>query len=67
MADIIQNNIRFSVDNETLAPAGSKTTKFGNNRNGDFSEEALEQFDGKVQPFVNAVEIDWNGAQIGES
>lgn len=67
MAEFIQNGIKFSADNETLNSAGAKKVKFGNTTNGDFSEEALEQFDGKIQPFVNAVEIDWNGAQIGES
>ena len=30
--------------------------------NGDFSDAATDG----VVPFVNAVEIDWNGAQLGD-
>lgn len=64
MAIFKQNNIQFTADNKTLLTAGQKTTKFGIVTNGDFSKRG----DGKtpVTPFVNAVEIDWNGAQLGE-
>ena len=64
MSTFIQNNIQFTADNTTLKQAGQKVTKFGNVNNDDFSEEILSA-NGGIQPFVNAVEIDWNNAQLG--
>lgn len=55
MAEIIQNTISFSNVN---AADYVKNGTFGRSQN--FAMEG----DGKqpVKPFVNAVEIDWNGA-----
>lgn len=64
MSTFIQNNVQFSADNSALKTAGKKLTKFGNINNDDFSEEILSAIGG-IQPFVNAVEIDWNNAQLG--
>ena len=52
---IIFNNINYGE--------GALPSKYGNANNGDFS---LAQYTG-IQPFVNAVEIDWNGAVVGEN
>lgn len=52
-----QNGIIF--DNINYGE-GALPSKYGNANNGDFS---LAQYTG-IQPFVNAVEIDWNGAQV---
>ena len=35
--------------------------KYYNGNNGNFSDAAVDG----VEPFVNAVEIDWNGAHLG--
>ena len=34
--------------------------------NGNNDWESIIEYGDPVKPFVNAVEIDWNGAQIGE-
>ena len=60
MAKFNLDGIQFTADNSTLKTAGAKTVKFGNTENGDFSDAATDG----VVPFVNAVEIDWNGASI---
>lgn len=65
MATFKQNNIQFTADNSTLDIDGQRYTKFGNRGNGTFSEIILNR-NGGVKPFVNAVEIDWNSAIIGE-
>lgn len=55
-----QNGIIF--DNINYGE-GALPSKYGNANNGDFS---LAQYTG-VQPFVNAVEIDWNNAYVASS
>ena len=60
MAKFNLDGIQFTADNSTLKTAGAKTVKFGNTENGDFSDAATDG----VVPFVNAVEIDWNGASM---
>lgn len=65
MAQFIQDNIQFTANNLTLSKDGKRHSKFGVVENEDFSEEVLAD-NGGVLPFVNAVEIDWNGAQLGE-
>ena len=60
MSQFSLDGIQFTADNSTLKTAGAKTVKFGNTENGDFSDAATDG----VVPFVNAVEIDWNGAAI---
>ena len=62
MSQFLLNGIQFTADNSTLKTAGAKTVKFGNVENGDFADAATDG----VVPFVNAVEIDWNGAQLGD-
>lgn len=65
MAKIIDSNsgIQFSVPSDVNAGAKTriqnKTTIFG-----DYEDN--ESVDLSELKFVNAVEIDWNGAQIGE-
>ena len=61
MANFKLNGIQFTADNSTLKTTGAKTVKFGITDNGDFSDAATDG----VETFVNAVEIDWNGAQLG--
>ena len=62
MSQFSLDGIQFTADNSTLKTAGAKTVKFGNTENGDFSDAATDG----VETFVNAVEIDWNGAQLGD-
>lgn len=62
MANFTLNGIQFEADNSSLKTAGKKTTKFGNYNNYDFDGVTKDN----LQYFVNAVEIDWNGAQLGE-
>ena len=57
MATIKQNEITFS--NFTFGI--DKPGKFGNTNETDY------EFTGEFEPFVNAVEIDWNGAVVGEN
>ncbi len=52
------NGITFS----TITVGSQLEDKYGNGNNGDFKFAAQKG----VQPFVNAVEIDWNGAQLGD-
>ena len=59
MPQFLLNGIQFTADNSILKTAGAKTVKFGNTDNGDFSDAATDG----VVPLVNAVDIDWNGAQ----
>lgn len=65
--NIIQNGIHFNVDTANYTTFNER--KIVNNQNDDFSmNEANGDIPGDdVAPYVNAVEIDWNGAQIGES
>ena len=56
MAEVKQNEITFS--NFTFGI--DKPGKFGNTNETDY------EFTGEFQPFVNAVEIDWNGAELGQ-
>ena len=65
MGQFILDGIQFTADNSTLSAAGKKTVKFGNTNNGIFLQAAIDK--GGVKPFVNAVEIDWNGAVVGEN
>lgn len=53
------NGITFS----NITVGSSLEDKYGNGNNGDFSLASITC----VQPFVNAVEIDWNGAVVGEN
>ena len=56
MAKFTQNDITFSATN------GMKLSgKISRSSNGDFSD--VEE---GIDPFVNAVEIDWNGAEVEE-
>ena len=55
MAEVSQNEITFS--NFTFGI--DKPGKFGNTNETDY------EFTGEFEPFVNAVEIDWNGANLG--
>ena len=58
MASFEQNNILFS----NVTTGISKPGKFYNGNNMDFSDV---EYDG-VKSFVNAVEIDWNGATLDD-
>ena len=62
MANFNLDGIQFTADNTSMLKDGQRTVKFGNVENGDFSEAS----EYGVLPFVNAVEIDWNGAQLGD-
>ena len=53
------NGINFS----NITPGFGLPTKYGNEQNGDFTDENSNVYEDGIQPFVNAVEIDWNGAQ----
>ena len=52
------NNITFNDVKQTSMGWGAL---MGRTANGDFSDAE----DDGVEPFVNAVEIDWNGAKLG--
>ena len=53
------NGITFS----NITVGSSLEDKYGNGNNGNFKFAAQKG----IQPFVNAVEIDWNGAVVGEN
>ena len=53
------NGITFS----NITPGCGLPMKYGNKQNGDFTVENTNVYEDGIQPFVNAVEIDWNGAQ----
>lgn len=38
--------------------------KYGNANNGDFTRENSNVYEDGIQPFINTVELNWNGAQI---
>lgn len=54
------NGITFS----NITPGFGLPMKYGNDQNGDFTFENSNVYEDGIQPFVNAVEIDWNGAQV---
>lgn len=60
MSNFKQNGIQFTVTN---ANSSARPFKFYNGTNGDFSDA---QTDG-LEPFINGVEIDWNGAVLPNS
>ena len=41
--------------------------KYGNRNNGDFTRENSNVYEDGIKPFVNAIEIDWNGAGIANT
>ena len=59
MATFNQNDIQFTATPGQLKPAG----KISKASNGDFSDAATDG----VESFINAVEIDWNGAEVEEN
>lgn len=59
MATFTLNGIQFTA---TKAPQ-QLPNKYGNGKNGDFEDAGTDG----VKPFVNAVEIDWNGAVLPNS
>ena len=60
MATFTQNGIQFNTTNSNSI---GKTKKFYNGNNGDFGDANTDG----VEPFVNAVEIDWNGGVLPNS
>ena len=59
MATFKQNGIQFTALQGQLKPTG----KFSKASNGNFSDAALDG----VDPIINAVEIDWNNAEVDEN
>lgn len=59
----IMNNIPFSVSDES----GWKgfPSKYGNEGNSWSRINSGKQVE--IKPFINAVEIDWNGAKLGDT
>ena len=55
MVEVRQNEITFSKHSFGINLPG----KYGNTDPEDY------ELTGEFEPFVNAVEIDWNGAQLG--
>lgn len=55
MASFKQDGIQFT----SVLPGQRLPNKYGNDANGIFADAATDG----VEPFINAVEIDWNGAQ----
>ena len=55
------NGINFS----NITPGFGLPMKYGNDQNGDFTSENSNIDEYGIEPFVNAVEIDWNGANLG--
>ena len=56
MASFKQDGIQFT----SVFPGQKLPNKYGNGNNVDFADAATDG----VEPFINAVEIDWNGAQL---
>ena len=54
MASFTQDGIQFT----SVLKGQSLPNKYGNGNNGDFADAAIDG----VEPFINAVEIDWNSA-----
>ena len=59
MATFKQNGIQFTALQGQLKPTG----KFSKASNGNFYDAALDG----VDPIINAVEIDWNNAEVDEN
>ena len=55
------NGITFS----NVSKGVGLPNKYGNATNGDFTRENSNVYEDGIEPFVNAVEIDWNGANLG--
>ena len=55
------NGITFS----NVSKGVGLSNKYGNINNGDFTSENSSVYEDGIKPFVNAVEIDWNGANLG--
>ena len=60
MTSFEQDKILFS----DVTTGISKPGKFYNEENGDFSK--VVENGNSVKPFINAVELDWNGAKIDD-
>ncbi len=56
MASFTQDGIQFT----SVLPGQTLPNKYGNGDNGEFADAATDG----VSPFINAVEIDWNGAVL---
>ena len=56
------NGITFS----NVSKGVGLSNKYGNSKNGDFTFENSNVYEDGIQPFINVVEIDWNGAQLGD-
>lgn len=54
------NGITFS----NVSQGVGLSNKYGHQDNGDFTLENSSVYDDGIKPFVNAIEIDWNGAQL---
>lgn len=55
------NGITFS----NVSKGVGLTNKYGHIDNGDFTRENSTVYQDGITPFVNAIEIDWNGANLG--
>ena len=66
MATIVQDNINFTVNSDTVFSKNGKYTHGSNIDGNKFDAEYFAENPNDLAKSFNAIEIDWNGAQLGE-
>ena len=70
MANIKQDNINFNVNKDAIFASGGKYTHTSNIDGGVdgsvFDADYFAENPNDITKSINAVEIDWNGAQLGD-
>lgn len=65
MAEITQGNTTFNVASDTVFARGGKYTHSSNVDGNKFDAEYFSENPDDLSKSFNAVEIDWNNAQLG--
>ena len=65
MANIIQDNTTFNVSADIVFARGGKYTHSSNVDGNKFDAEYFSENPDDLSKSFNAVEIDWNNAQLG--
>ena len=66
MATIKQDNINFNVNKDAIFASGGKYTHTSNIDGSVFDADYFAENPNDITKSINAIEIDWNGAQLGE-
>jgi hypothetical protein len=67
MATIVQNSITFNVNSDTVFSKNGKYTHGSNTDGNKFDAEYFAENPNDLAKSFNAIEIDWNGAQLGST